>query len=211
MGGHPTSAAWIQGIVDMLADVGLDVATVLAEAGINHAMLANPHNRAPTELVAACGARRRNISAIPPSDGSARMCPSPAISTSSDTRCCRVRACALRLKIRAAFAAGQRRRFDRSRFQGRVGHVAFAAVQRVEAHPPPEFDLLTLLTSCRWVAGKPIQPLGLYLVWPAPADIAPFESAFQCSLHFEADFDGIRARRYRHEAAGLRSRTGRDA
>ena len=51
MGGPTTSAAWIQGIVDLLADVGLDVAAVLAEAGIDDAMLANPDNRAPTELV----------------------------------------------------------------------------------------------------------------------------------------------------------------
>ena len=54
-----------------------------------------------------------------------------------------------------------------------------------------EFDLLTLLTFCSWVSGRTIKPLGLYLVWPAPPDIAPFENAFQCPLHFEADFNGF--------------------
>jgi AraC-like DNA-binding protein len=54
-----------------------------------------------------------------------------------------------------------------------------------------EFDLLTLLTFCRWVSGRTIKPLGLWLVWPAPADLAPFEEAFQCPLHFDAEFNGI--------------------
>ena len=46
-----TSSAWIQGIVDMLDGVGLDIAAILAEAGVDREILVNPDNRAPSEMV----------------------------------------------------------------------------------------------------------------------------------------------------------------
>jgi len=54
-----------------------------------------------------------------------------------------------------------------------------------------EFNLLTWLTFCQWVSGKSIKPLALFLTAPQPLDVAPFEEAFQCSIHFAADFNGV--------------------
>jgi AraC-like DNA-binding protein len=54
-----------------------------------------------------------------------------------------------------------------------------------------EFDLLTILTFCRWVSGRPIAPLAVTLVWPPPADLEPFMAAYQCPLCFEAAFNGL--------------------
>ena len=51
MNSRTTSSAWIQGIAEMLEDARLDVAAILAEAGIERAILSSPDRRAPTEKV----------------------------------------------------------------------------------------------------------------------------------------------------------------
>ncbi|MDR3489601.1 MAG: AraC family transcriptional regulator [Bradyrhizobium sp.] len=189
-----TSAAWIQGIVDTLADVGLDVGAVLAEAGVDHAMLANPDNRAPTELVSRLWQAAAQISGDPAIGLLSPHVPKPgnfdivgyAMLTSPS----------LRVAIEN-FARHLRLVSDAASIHLDFKDESVTLHLRLFGGPEPiprqrmEFDLLTLLTFCRWVAGRPIKPLGLYLAWPAPANIAPFESAFQCPLHFEADFNGV--------------------
>jgi AraC-like DNA-binding protein len=194
MGGRTTSSAWIQGIVDMLADVGLDVDAVLAEAGVDPALLANPDNRAPTELVSRLWRAAAGHSGNPaigllsphvPKPGNFDIVGYAMLSSPS-----------LRIAIEN-FARHLRLVSDAASIQLDFKDASITLHLRLFGGREPiprqrmEFDLLTLLTFCRWVAGKAIKPLGLYLVWPAPADVAPFENAFQCPLHFEADFNGV--------------------
>jgi len=54
-----------------------------------------------------------------------------------------------------------------------------------------EYDLLTILTFSRWVSARKIIPLTMNLVWKQPADLKPYQEAFQCPLVFDADFDGF--------------------
>ena len=178
----------------MLADVGLDVPAVLAEAGIDDAMLTNPDNRAPTELVSRLWRVAAEHSGNPAIGLLCPHVPKPgnfdivgyAMLTSSN----------LRVAIEN-FARHLRLVSDAASIDLDFKDEAVTLNLRLFGGREPiprqrmEFDLLTLLTFCRWVAGKPIKPLGLYLVWPAPAVIAPFEIAFQCPLHFEADFNGV--------------------
>ncbi len=178
----------------MLADVGLDVAAVLAEAGIDPAMLADPDHRAPTELVSGLwrvAAEQSGNAAIGllsphvPKPGNFDIVGYAMLSSPS-----------LRIAIEN-FARHLRLVSDAASIDLDFKEELVTLRLRLFGGREPiprqrmEFDLLTLLTFCRWVAGKAIMPLGLYLVWPAPADVAPFESAFQCPLHFEADFNGI--------------------
>jgi AraC-like DNA-binding protein len=194
MGGRTTSSAWIQGIVEMLGDVGLDVAAVLAQAGVDPALMANPDDRAPTELVSRLWRAAAEYSGNPAIGLLSPHVPKPgnfdivgyAMLTSPN----------LRVAIEN-FARHLRLVSDAASIDLDLKEESVTLRLRLFGGREPiprqrmEFDLLTLLTFCRWVAGKPIRPLGVYLVWPAPAEIAPFENAFQCPLHFEADFNGV--------------------
>ena len=116
-----TSSAWIQGIVDMLDGVGLDTSAILAEAGIDRAILANPDNRAPSEMVSRLWRVAAEHSGNPAIGLVSPHVPKPgnfdivgyAMLSSSEPAGRNSEFC-------ATFAVGQRRRFNPSRFQGRV-------------------------------------------------------------------------------------------
>jgi len=189
-----TSSAWIQGIVDILDGVGLDTAVILAEAGVDREILANPDDRAPSEMVSRLWRVAAEHSGNPaiglvsphvPKPGNFdivgyAMLSSPSLRVAIQNFARHLRLVSDAASIHLDFKEGSVR-LQLKLFGGREPIPR----QRVE------FDLLTLLTFCSWVSGRTIKPLGLYLVWPAPLDIAPFENAFQCPLHFEADFNGL--------------------
>jgi AraC-like DNA-binding protein len=49
-----------------------------------------------------------------------------------------------------------------------------------------EFDLMTILSFCRWVTNRDLRPLALELRFPPPADLRPYQDAFKCPLRFNA-------------------------
>ena len=49
-----------------------------------------------------------------------------------------------------------------------------------------EFDLITILSFCRWVTNRDLRPLALELRFPPPADLRPYQDAFKCPLRFNA-------------------------
>ncbi|MDR3448587.1 MAG: AraC family transcriptional regulator [Alphaproteobacteria bacterium] len=178
----------------MFESVGLDVPAILAEAGIDAAVLACPDHRASTEMVSHLWRVAAEHSGNPaislfsahvPKSGNFDIVGYAMLSSQS-----------LRVAIQN-FARHLRLVSDAASI-----HLDYNAESvRLQLHlfggrePIPrqrvEFNLLTMLTFCRWVSGRPIKPLGLFLVWPAPSAVAPFEDAFQCPLHFEADFNGL--------------------
>jgi AraC-like DNA-binding protein len=71
----------------------------------------------------------------------------------------------------------------------RHGHWLTIDLQGGERTPPRqrfEFILITLLNFCRWITGRQLEPLAVEFCYPAPADLRPYEHAFQCPLHFNA-------------------------
>jgi hypothetical protein len=54
-----------------------------------------------------------------------------------------------------------------------------------------EYDLLTLLTFCRWMLGQSLRPLSASFSSPPPPDEAHYVEAFGCPLTFEAAFNGF--------------------
>jgi len=54
-----------------------------------------------------------------------------------------------------------------------------------------DFVLLSSLNFCRWIAGSCLRPQLVELHYPAPADLAPYQAAFQCPLRFDASVNSI--------------------
>src|SRR5262249_61392852 len=54
-----------------------------------------------------------------------------------------------------------------------------------------EFDLMTFLSFCRWVANRDLRPLALELRFPPPADSQPYRDAFKCPLRFNAAVNAL--------------------
>jgi AraC-like DNA-binding protein len=54
-----------------------------------------------------------------------------------------------------------------------------------------EFDLMTILSFCRWVTNRDLRPLALELRFPPPADPQPYQDAFKCPLRFNAPMNAL--------------------
>src|SRR5262249_24531953 len=54
-----------------------------------------------------------------------------------------------------------------------------------------EFDLLTVLSFCRWITNRDLRPLALELRFPPPADLQPYKDAFKCSLRFNSSANAL--------------------
>src|SRR5262249_19311582 len=54
-----------------------------------------------------------------------------------------------------------------------------------------EFDLMTVLSFCRWVTNRDLRPLALELRFPPPADLQPYQDAFKCPLRFKAPANAL--------------------
>jgi AraC-like DNA-binding protein len=54
-----------------------------------------------------------------------------------------------------------------------------------------EFDLVTILSFCRWVTNRDLRPLALELRFPPAADLRPYHDAFKCPLRFDAPANAL--------------------
>jgi AraC-like DNA-binding protein len=54
-----------------------------------------------------------------------------------------------------------------------------------------DYAILTLLTLCRWMLGRPLKPLNACFCYPAPLSIAAYNEAFSVPLQFDAKFSGF--------------------
>ena len=194
MSGRTTSSAWLQGIVEMLEGIGLDVDAILAEAGIDRTLLSSPDNRAPTEMVSRLwnAAKRHSdnpaiglVSPHVPKPGNFDIVGYAMMSSPNLIVALQNFARHLRLVSDAASI-----HLELDEICVRLELKLFGGSEPIPRQRV-EFDLLTLLTFYRWVSGRSIRPLGLWLEWPAPEDVAPYQDAFQCPIHFEADFNGL--------------------
>lgn len=194
MSSRTTSSAWAKGVIDMLANEGLDTAALMAAAGMDPALLADPDARVATEVMSRLWREAARLSGDPCIGLVGAHLPRPgnfdivgyAMLSSPDLRValqCFARC--LRLVSDAAEIALEDR--------GDAVVVRFDLYGGREPipHPRIEFDLLTVVTFCRWVAGRPIAPARLCLICPEPDNSARFVEAFQCPLEFGAGFNGL--------------------
>jgi AraC-like DNA-binding protein len=194
MSSRTTSSAWFKGVIDVLASEGLDTPAIMAAAGIDPAVLRDPDARLPTEKMSRLWRAAAEISGDPNVGLASALVPKPgnfdivgyAMLSSQDLRA------ALQ-----SFSRHMRLVSDAAEItledQGQNVLVRFDLYGGREALPRQriEFDLLTLLTFCQWVSGRPILPVSLSMQPSEPADVAPLAEAFRCPLLFGRDFNGL--------------------
>ncbi len=193
MTSRTTSSAWLKGVIDAMAEAGLDTDELLRAAHIDPALLADREGRVPTEKMSRLwrGAVERSgdpaiglIGADAPMAGNFDVVGYSMLSSSTLRAALQSISRHMRLVSDAAEITLEPRgdnvlaRFDL--FGGREPIPR----QRME------FDLLTILNFCRWVAGGPIESALVGLVYEPPAEEARFREVFRCPLRFGADFNG---------------------
>jgi AraC-like DNA-binding protein len=189
-----TSSAWIRGVATTLEAQGLDVAALFAEAGLSLAGLDDPDRRWPTERVSLLWSlaveRSGNPAVALVNPHVARpahygvvgyaMMSSPDLLVSLE-RLVRY----LRIVSDAATISLPTVR------EGRWIRLDLFGGERTIPRQRYEYDLLTLLTFCRWMTGRALKPLSACFSFTAPRDDRPYVEAFQCPLRFNADFNGF--------------------
>ena len=185
---------WVRGVADALKTEGLDVAALFHEAGLDTRALSDPDARFPTE-----GVSRLWQLAVARSGN-----PAIGLLTSNVVRPASFDVVAYTMMSSPNLLGTLK---GVARYVGIVSDAASVAV--TEGHdgcrmtlelfgggqPVPrqrfEFDLMTILSFCRWVANRDLRPLALELRFPPPADPQPYRDAFKCPLHFNAAVNAL--------------------
>ena len=191
---HTCAAFWVRGIAETLEATGLDVAALLNEAGIDMMALRDPDSRFPTERVSLLWqlavARSGN--------------PAIGLVSSNVVKPASFDVVAY-MMMSSPNLLGLLERIVR--YVGIISDAASLAV--TEDHegyrmilelfgggePVPrqrfEFDLMTILSFCRWVTNRDLRPLALELRFPPAADLRPYQDAFRCPLRFDAPANAL--------------------
>ncbi len=186
---HSCAAFWVKGVAETLEAAGLDVGTLLDDAGLDATALRDPDSRVPTEKVSllwqlavarsgnpAIGLLNSNVVRPASFDVVAyTMMSSPNLLGALEGV---VRYVAI-LSDAANLAVTE----DHEGY--RMTLELFGGSQPVPRQRF-EFDLLTVLSFCRWVTNRDLRPLALELRFPPPADPQPYRDAFKCPLRFNA-------------------------
>lgn len=194
MSSRTTSSAWFKGVIDVLESEGLDTGAIMAAAEIDPAVLRDPDARLPTEKMSRLWRAAAEISGDPNVGLASALVPKPgnfdivgyAMLSSKNLRAALQ---SFSRHMRLVSDAAEVTLEDR----GENVLVRFDLYGGREPLPRQriEFDLLTLLTFCRWVSGRLIQPVSLWMQPPEPADAKPLAATFQCPLLFERDFNAL--------------------
>jgi AraC-like DNA-binding protein len=191
---HSCAAFWVKGIAEALEVEGLDVAALFNEAGLAMAALSDPDLRFPTERVSLlwqlAAARSGNL-AIGLVNSSA-ACPA----------CFDVVAYAMMSSPNLQGLLERVVRYvaivsDAASLAVTEDHEGYRMILELfgGGQPVPrqrfEFDLMTILSFCRWVANRDLRPLALELRFPPPADLGPYQDAFKCPLRFNARVNAL--------------------
>jgi AraC-like DNA-binding protein len=188
------AAFWVRGVVDAFKAEGLEVATLLDEAGLEAASLSDPESRFPTERLSllwqlavarsgnpAIGLASSEIAKPASFDVVAyTMMSSPHLLGVLERLCRYVAIISDAASISLA-ESDEGYRMILELFGG--------------GQPVPrqrfEFDLMSVLSFCRWVTNRDLRPLAFEVRFSAPADLRPFENAFKCPLRFGAPANAL--------------------
>src|SRR5262252_8724267 len=189
MSKQTTSAVWVKGIAELLAAEGLDVAALFAAAGIDRAALDTPAGRVQTGNISRLWELATERSGNP-AIGVAQ--PQMVRAASFDVVGYAMMSCA---DLRSAFERLIRfliilsDTFTMTMSEEpdgyRVVFVLFGG-DRPVPRQRVEFIVVTLMSFCRWISGRDVQPLAIELPFPPPADLAPYRAAFRCPVTFDA-------------------------
>src|SRR5260221_3523846 len=189
-----TSAVWVKGIAEMLAAEGLDVRALFAGAEIALAGLDAPGMRLPTEKISRLWELAAQRSGNPAIGLAQHRVAKPA---AFDVVGYTMMSCAnlvdgFERLVRYMLILSDALTMILSEERGlyRVTFELFGG-DRTVPRQRIEFILVTVLTFCRWIAGREVHLLAVELAYPEPADPAPYRDAFGCQPQFGARGNGL--------------------
>jgi AraC-like DNA-binding protein len=189
-----TSSAWMRGVANTLTAEGLDAAALFAEVDLSINDLDDPDFRWPTEQASRLWTLAAERSGNPDIGLSNPHLPRPdqygivgyAMMSSPDlltglTRLIRY-LCLVSDAVGITLEPGSDGRWIKLELYGSECPI-----------PRQRYDyaILTLLTLCRWMLGRPLQPLAACFAHAVPMSLAAYNDAFRSPLHFDAKFNGF--------------------
>src|SRR6516225_388842 len=194
--GHQISCAafWVKGVAETLKAEGLDVAALFHEAGLDTTALSDPDSRFPTERLS-----RLWQLAVARSGN-----PAIGLANSNVVKPASFDVVAYTM-MSSPHLLGILERLNR--YVAIVSDAASLVVEEDDegyrmilelfggGQPLPrqrfEFDLITILSFCRWITNRDLRPLAVELRFPPPADLQPYQDAFKCALRFNAPVNSL--------------------
>ncbi|MET3392131.1 AraC-like DNA-binding protein [Variovorax sp. 1140] len=185
-----SSAAWLEGVLSMFEAEGLDVPSLLREAGFDPDSLHRQNARIPVDeisvlwqlAVARAGRPTLGLHRDLASTHSKLGTVGHAMSCSSSLEAALVRLTRYMPVISdaTAFSLQPDPRGCWMVMRHTGGSLPIPR-QRVE------YALLTVLMQCQWLTRRDLQPLAMEFVYPPPADDRLHREAFGCEVRFNAE------------------------
>jgi AraC-like DNA-binding protein len=191
---HSCAGFWVKGVAEALKAEGLDVAALFEEAGLDMVALSDPDSRFPTERVSLLWQLAVERSGNPV----------VGLANSNIVRPSSFDVVAYTM-MSSPHLLGILERVDR--YVSILSDAASLVVTEDDegyrmilelfggGEPVPrqrfEFDLMTFLSFCRWVANRDLRPLALELRFPPPANPQPYQDAFRCPLRFNSSVNAL--------------------
>lgn len=189
-----TCSAWLRGVANTLQSQGLDATALFREAGLSIEELDDPDQRWPTDNVS-----RLWSLAVERSGNPAVALANPhlarpdhygvvgyAMMSSPNLMIGLERLIRYLCIVSDAASMG----LDQDR-RGRWVRLDFLGGDYPVPRQRYEYGLLTLLTFCRWMLGRPLKPVTAAFSFPRPADMDPYDDAFGCPFEFDAAFNAF--------------------
>jgi AraC-like DNA-binding protein len=188
------AAFWVKGIADTFEAAGLDSHALFEEAGLELAALSDVDARFPTERISLLWQLAETHSVNPAIGLANSNVAKPgnfdvvAYAMMSSPNLLGILQRLIRYVDIISNAAALALEDDRE------GHRLILELFGGERPIPRqrfEFDLMTILSFCRWVTRGDLSPLAIELRFPAPADLRSYQDAFKCPLRFNAPVNAL--------------------
>lgn len=189
MNGRMISAAWVRGIREVIVGAGLDAAALFRQAGLELSDLDDPEARFAPEKVSQLwqvaidrsgnpllGLKVSEASTPASLDAVAYVmmsCPNLLVALERLIRYVRIISDAADLAL-----------VEEEGGYAMTVHLADGG--RPVPRQRVEFVMMTTLSFCRWITGRHFIPLRVDFAERAPADVQPYQEAFDGPLNFDA-------------------------
>ncbi|MFC5696405.1 AraC family transcriptional regulator [Pseudomonas sp. GCM10022186] len=190
MSERTTSSSWALGIVQALEMGGVDCRNLFPELGLDYLALNDPDARFPQD-----GMTRLWLRAVELSGN-----PAIGLNMAKVVRPASFHVVGYALMSSRSLKEGFARLVRYQRIIAEGSDLSFCAKPegyelRLAIHgdrlPPArqsaEASMAYCLAFCRWMTGRPINPLEIRFQGPAPADLEPYRQVFQAPLRFNAE------------------------
>lgn len=184
-----SSAAWLEGVLGVFEDEGLDVPSLLCDAGFDPDSLHRQNARIPVDEITMLW----QLAVAQAGKPTLGLCRELAASHSKLGTVGHAMACCTDL----AMAYGLVTRYMPVISDATVFTVqgdprgAWVAIEHVGGRLPiprqrVEYALLTILMQSSWLTRRELQPLAVEFAYPAPSDDRLHRDAFGCAVRFDA-------------------------